>query len=308
MAKYGPGGWDTSERTTTAFGASLGGSGAPAPGLPGIPTTAPTALNPTASAVAQQSASAADPFAAQRGQYQGQLSQLMGGLGGNQVSQDIQAMRQQSQQQPGGRYAGMLEKLMTDPNSIQMTAGSQFQEKEAMNQVGRAGAAQGQLGSGNILTELQDRAQGIASTDYNNQVSQMMKASELTGNQQNQQFGQMSGVAGIGAQREQQQMGSLLTASGANQGNLGAASSALAKQFEWSQQSQPNLQQGSSIGQGSGVFRDQMGNLRLDTPEQQVEADSLMKNWGKSSSLTAPVYGAFNQAEMQGNSAAMQGM
>jgi len=72
------------------------------------PQSTATSLNPTASAVATQSAGAADPFASQRGQYQGQLSQLMGGLGGNQVSQDIQSMRSQSQQQPGGRYAGMI--------------------------------------------------------------------------------------------------------------------------------------------------------------------------------------------------------
>lgn len=290
-------------KTETPFGRQIGSGTAPMTPAQ-APTSTPTALNPTATAVATQASAAADPFASQRGQYQGQLSQLMGGLGGNQVAQDINSMRTQSQQQPGGRYAGMLEKLMTDPSSIQMTAGSQFQEKEAMNAVGRAGAAKGQLGSGNILTELQDRAQGIASTDYNNQVTQMMKASELTGNQQNQQFGQMQQVAGLGSQNQQQNMNSLLTASGANQGNLGASASALEKQFDWSQQAQPSLASGgggtsaiasggySTAGGGSGMFRDVMGNLRVDTPEQRAEGDSFWQNWGKSGNLTAPVYGA----------------
>ena len=81
-----------------------------------------------------QAAQIADPFAAQRPQYQ-----------------------------------SMLQQLMTNPASIQGSPGYQFQMDQGLQAVNRNEAAKGMLGSGNRLQELMQYGQGLASQDYNNQ-------------------------------------------------------------------------------------------------------------------------------------------
>lgn len=81
-----------------------------------------------------QAAGMADPFAGQRGQYQ-----------------------------------GMLQNLMTNPNYLSTTPGYQWQFNQGLEAVNRTEAAKGMLGSGNRLQELMQYGQGMAQQDYNNQ-------------------------------------------------------------------------------------------------------------------------------------------
>ena len=81
-----------------------------------------------------QAAGIADPFAAQRPQYQ-----------------------------------SMLQQLMTNPASFQGSPGYQWQFNQGMEAVNRTAGAQHMLGSGNRLQELMQYGQGMASQDYNNQ-------------------------------------------------------------------------------------------------------------------------------------------
>lgn len=85
-----------------------------------------------------KAASAADPFAGQRGQYQ-----------------------------------GMLQSLMTDPSKISLTPGAQFQMQQGTENLTRADAAKGFLGSGNILGDLLKYSQGVASEDYWKQLEEL---------------------------------------------------------------------------------------------------------------------------------------
>ena len=89
----------------------------------------------------QTAAGAADPFAAQRGQYQTALQQLM----------------------TGGTSA-----IAADPSFQQRLQGGQ----QALE---RSQAAKGFLGSGNILTELLNYGQGQASQEYQAQYDRLAK-------------------------------------------------------------------------------------------------------------------------------------
>lgn len=82
----------------------------------------------------QQAASAADPFASQRGQYQ-----------------------------------TMLSSLINDPSSITSTPGYQFGLQQSQNAVEGSAAANGMVNSGNVLSALSTNAQGYAATQLNNQ-------------------------------------------------------------------------------------------------------------------------------------------
>lgn len=87
----------------------------------------------------------ADPFATQRAQYQQQLQQLM-----------------------------------ADPSSIQGTPGYQFRLGQGVNALDRSAAAKGMLHSGNQLYDLENYAQGLASTEYDNQLNRLMTLSGAT--------------------------------------------------------------------------------------------------------------------------------
>jgi hypothetical protein len=88
-----------------------------------------------------QAAAAADPFSAQRGQYQTALSNLM---------------------------QGGVSAIASDPSV-------QARMKAGTDAVGRSAAAQGYLGSGNILQALQEKGQEIASQEYGNQFERLSK-------------------------------------------------------------------------------------------------------------------------------------
>lgn len=231
----------------------------------------PVGVNPTASSIAQQSASAADPFAAQRQQYQQPLSQLMSGPAQGQVNSDISAMRTTAQQPIGGPYMDMLQKLMTDKNSITMTPGSQFAQEQGQQALERSQAAKGFLGSGNIMSELQKQGQGIAAQDYTQQLADIRAAAGLSQGQQAQQFGQAQQIAGASGGALQDQYARLAQLSGANTGSPGTAGSLLAKQFDWANQSGGGGSQASSGFSGassSGQYNernDPMGSQGYNT-------------------------------------------
>lgn len=124
----------------------------PLGGLPGAGGTPGSVLvggaagggSPGSVGYLQSAAAAADPWAPQRGQYQTALQDLM----------------------RGGASA-----VAADPSV-------QARMKAGTDAVGRSMAAQGYLGSGNILEELQSKGQDIASQEYDNQFNRL---SQLAG-------------------------------------------------------------------------------------------------------------------------------
>jgi len=112
----------------TAYG---GGTGAGAGGAAGA--------GPSSATLLQSAAATADPWAAQRGQYQTQLNNLM----------------------QGGASA-----VANDPSV-------QARMKGGTDALARSMAAQGFLGSGNILEELQKKGQDIAGQEYGNQFNRL---------------------------------------------------------------------------------------------------------------------------------------
>lgn len=68
-------------------------------------------------------------------------------------------------QQLSGILSGEID-FRTDP-------GYQFRMDEAMRETGRAGAARGFNRSGNVMAALDTRAQGVASTEYNNIINRL---------------------------------------------------------------------------------------------------------------------------------------
>lgn len=253
----------------------------------------PVQVPQLAQQVAQQSAAAADPFASQRAQYQPQLAELMGGPRQDQVTSDIERMREVSRQPIGGPYMGMLEKLMTDKGSITMTPGSQFAMEQAQQALARSKAAEGYLGSGNILSELQKQAQGIASQDYTQQLADLRAAAGLSQGVQGQAFGQAGQVAGAAGKDVEDRFGRLALLSGATTGSPGAAGSLLANQWDWANQGVGGGGGGSSGGGGmesiapssAGYFRDNFGNLQYGGGAARAQAENAWRNWGRSSLL-----------------------
>jgi hypothetical protein len=92
------------------------------------------------------------------------------------------------------QYGSQLNNLLTNPSSFALSPAAQTQIDTGTQNLERSAAAQGFMGSGNLLAGLQQNAQGIASQDYNTQVStlaNLMQGQQSTGlnaaNQQNQQ-------------------------------------------------------------------------------------------------------------------------
>lgn len=70
-------------------------------------------------------------------------------------------------------YQNQLNQLLQDPSKIQQTAGYQFQLGQGNEAINRSAAAKGMLNSGNVLAELAKYGQGMASTEYGNQVNRL---------------------------------------------------------------------------------------------------------------------------------------
>ncbi len=70
-------------------------------------------------------------------------------------------------------YKSQLDSLLTDPNSVQKSAGYQFAMDQGNQAIDRSAAARGMSNSGGVLTELAKYGSGLASQNYNNQVNQL---------------------------------------------------------------------------------------------------------------------------------------
>jgi hypothetical protein len=69
-----------------------------------------------------------------------------------------------------GQYQDMLSKLMNDPSSITSDPGYQFQLQQGLNSVQGSNAASGMLNSGNTMAALMKYGQDYASTGFNNKA------------------------------------------------------------------------------------------------------------------------------------------
>ena len=69
------------------------------------------------------------------------------------------------------QYQSMLQQLLTNPSSFNLSPAAKSQMTLGSENLARQGAAQGFLGSGNILAELQKYGQNVASQDYFNQIN-----------------------------------------------------------------------------------------------------------------------------------------
>jgi hypothetical protein len=105
-------------------------------------------------------------------------------------------------------YGGQLKDMLTKPGSFQGTPGYQWAQSQGMNAVGRAGAAKGQLGSGNVLTELNKFGTGLAQQDYGNQMTRL---TNLLGQSQQNDLGKselaLKGELGRGQQSLDRELG-----------------------------------------------------------------------------------------------------
>lgn len=135
--------------------------------------------------------------------------------------------------QPGGRFAD-TPTFQFDPSKVQTDPGYDFRMKQGVNAITAAGAAAGNLGSGNLGTALVGYGQELGSQEYQNayarQYGQQMDAFNSQLNAQNTTFNRLSGVAGTGQTTATQLgaagmvmaqgVGNTLMQDAANQGNL----------------------------------------------------------------------------------------
>jgi len=125
----------------------------------------------SASDATTAAATAADPFASQRAQYQ-----------------------------------PMLQQLVTNPNSVLDTAESKYLQEQGMNSVNAGAGASGMLNSGNRLLALQKEGQGLAATTYQQQFNNLATLSGATSGSSatsaqilaNQASSQASGASALG--------------------------------------------------------------------------------------------------------------
>lgn len=228
---------------------------------------------PGVSQIFSNAAAAADPFSSQRSQYQSQLSGLLGGGAQNQVNSDIQSARTISQGAMNNPFMDKLQQLMTDPNSITMTPGAKYAMEQGQNALGRSMAAKGFLGSGNILSELQKQAQGIASQDYSQQLGDLRSAAGLSQNQQAQAFGQANALAGTSGADLNRQVSQLTPLTGATTGSPGSAGNIFSQLYGVRQDALANIG-GGMAALGGGVAS---GSSIAPT---SIQSDQTADPWG----------------------------
>src|SRR5271156_4493945 len=148
-------------------------------GLQNSQTNQQNSIN-TQNQATQQQQQAESPYTTAGGQAASQLSSLLGSPGGG---------WNQSFQAPTAAQA-------------QATPGYQFQLQQGENALQNSAAAQGGLLSGGTLAGLNNYAQGVASTNYqntfNNALTQYQSAYQSFLNNQQNQYNMLSGQANIG--------------------------------------------------------------------------------------------------------------
>ena len=100
-------------------------------------------------------------------QAEGQLTQTR--LDGAQA--ELAAKR--SYQGVADQAGNQLSRLLSDPSSIESQPGYKFAFNQGLEAVNRTNAAKGMLGSGNRLYDLTKYGQDMASTQYNNTLSNL---------------------------------------------------------------------------------------------------------------------------------------
>lgn len=212
---------------------------------------------------AATAAAAADPFAPQRGQYQGQLSTALGG--GQPANQYGQMFNNayNSQQNPSlgtfqtaqanqsNPYATQLNQLLTDPNSFKTDPGYQFALSQGQDAVkASANALYGGQRAGAITPELAKYTEGYAEQAYDTRLNQLGTLSNqqnsynlgnlgaLNTNAQVQgginanNLSNISGMFGQQGSQNNQWIQSLLAASGAETGSPATAGSIIGGGFQ----------------------------------------------------------------------------
>jgi hypothetical protein len=141
--------------------------------------------------------------------------------------------------QPGGQFAS-TPTFQFDPSKVQTDPGYDFRMKQGVNAITAAGAAAGNLGSGNLGVALQNYGQDLGSQEYGaayqRAYGSQMDAFNSNLNAQNNQFNRLSGVAGTGqtaatqlgaaGMQMAQGVGNTLIQGAANQGNIRMAGAA----------------------------------------------------------------------------------
>lgn len=228
-----------------AIGSALGG------GQSGSATSGPTQGN--------TAATAADPFASQRQQYQPQLQSLMAAGPGDTGLSSAAAMTQ-----PGYNMS------VQDPSY-------QFQMQQGTAAVNMGAAASGLLNSGNRLAALEQYGQGLASTTYNQQLQNNLAVGGAQENSYQNQYARLAQLAGANT-GQPGQAGSLIqgqnaaTSAGYQQLGSALAGSSLGQSAQsWAS----GLFGGSSIpgvAGNSGVADVTQGALSTDTGANSMSA------------------------------------
>jgi len=177
-------------------------------------------------ATAANSRAAADATALQKYQFDIQQDNmkpwLTAGTGAvNQLNTGLQ---------PGGQFATAPASFQFDQSKVAMDPGYDFRMKQGVNALTAAGAAAGNLGSGNLGVALQNYGQELGSQEYQNayarQYGQQMDQYNSGLNAQNTLFNRLSGVAGTG-QVAAGQIGAAGMGMANNVGNIATQTAAL---------------------------------------------------------------------------------
>lgn len=135
---------------------------------------------------------------------------------------------------PGGQFS-TVPQFQFDPSKVTTDPGYAFRQQQGVNALTAAGAAGGNLGSGNLGVALTNYGQQLGSQEYQNAYQraygQQMDQFNSQLNAQNTLFNRLSGVAGTGQTAATQlgaaganmaaNVGNTLMTSAANRGQLG---------------------------------------------------------------------------------------
>lgn len=196
--------------------------------------------------------------------------------------------------QPGGQFAQAPPAFQFDQSKVATDPGYAWRTQQGNNAITAAGAASGNLGSGNLGVALQNYGQNAASQEYG-QAYQRAYGSQLDAYNSQQQaqstlFNRLSGVAGTG-----QTAGNQLGAAGQNMannvGNIGMQTSQLNGQIGINNaNNQGNMVQGGvqSLINGYGaynqnqLYQNYLGQTQMNQYQAPVQPGQSSYNYGAS--------------------------
>ena len=243
---------------TAIVGAGVIGAGA---SIYGASQTAGAARD----AAGMQAQSAADANALQKYMFETQQSNqqpwLQAGTGAvNTLSAGLA---------PGGQFTTTP---TFDPSKITLDPGYAFRTQAGVNALTAAGAAGGNLGSGNMGVALTNYGQQAGSQEYQNAYQRAMDQYNVALNSQNTIFNRLSGLAGTG-QTAANQIGAAGQNYAGNVSNNLMTSAANRGQF--------GIQGANAIAGGvTGVANQLMGGLQAYNYQNQLSNAGMLQNWG----------------------------